>query len=100
LSGVSFVTIRTKMCGSLLRRYRQLEMLKRLEPLALLIVFLGALNWGILGVTDGDTNVLSEIFGSGTLLNVVYVIVGVAGLVFVPRLMEALHIGRPHPRGA
>jgi uncharacterized membrane protein YuzA (DUF378 family) len=44
--------------------------------------------------------VLSEIFGSGTLLNVVYVIVGVAGLVFVPRLMEALHIGRPHPRGA
>ena len=63
------------------------------------IVFLGALNWGILGVTDGDTNVLSEIFGSGTLLNVVYVAVGVAGLVFVPRLMEALHIGRPHPRG-
>jgi uncharacterized membrane protein YuzA (DUF378 family) len=77
-----------------------MEMLKRLEPVALLIVFLGALNWGILGVTDGDTNVLSEIFGSGTLLNVIYVIVGVAGLVFVPRLMDALHIGRPHPRGA
>ena len=75
-------------------------MLKRFEPLALLLIIVGALNWGIVGVTDGDTNVLSEIFGSGTLLNVVYVIVGVAGLVFVPRLMEALHIGRPHPRGA
>ena len=77
-----------------------METLKRLEPLALVIVFLGALNWGILGVTDGETNVLFEIFGSGTLLNVVYVVVGVAGLVFVPRLMEMLHIGRPHPRGA
>ena len=32
-----------------------------------MIVFLGALNWGILGVTDGETNVLSEIFGTGTL---------------------------------
>ena len=77
-----------------------METLKRLEPLALVIVFLGALNWGILGVTDGETNVLFEIFGSGTLLNVVYVIVGIAGLVFVPKLMEMLHIGRPHPRGA
>ncbi|MGH2966778.1 MAG: DUF378 domain-containing protein [Solirubrobacterales bacterium] len=76
-------------------------MLKRLEPVALLLVICGALNWGIVGVTDGDTNVLSSIFGSGTLLNVVYVIVGVSGLVFLPRLMDAFHIGRgPHPRGA
>src|ERR1051325_9710313 len=76
-----------------------MEMLKRLEPVALLLVICGALNWGILGITDGDTNVLSSIFGSGTLLNVVYVIVGVSALVFVPRLMEALHIRGPHPRG-
>jgi uncharacterized membrane protein YuzA (DUF378 family) len=77
------------------------EMLKRLEPVALFLVICGALNWGIVGITDGGTNVLSSIFGSGTLLNVIYVIVGVSGLVFVPRLMDALHIGRgPHPRGA
>jgi uncharacterized membrane protein YuzA (DUF378 family) len=76
-------------------------MVKRMEPVALLLVICGALNWGIVGVTDGDTNVLSSIFGSGTLLNVVYVIVGVSGLVFLPRLMDAFHIGRgPHPRGA
>jgi uncharacterized membrane protein YuzA (DUF378 family) len=78
-----------------------MEMLKRLEPVALFLVICGALNWGIVGITDGDTNVLSSIFGSGTLLNVVYVIVGVSGLVFLPRLMDAFHIGRgPHPRGA
>ena len=78
-----------------------MEMLRRLEPVALFLVICGALNWGIVGITDGDTNVLSSIFGSGTLLNVVYVIVGVSGLVFLPRLMDAFHIGRgPHPRGA
>ena len=76
-----------------------MEMLKRLEPVALLLMFIGALNWGIVGITNGDTNVLSSIFGSGTLLNVVYVLVGVSALVFVPRLMEALHSGGAHPRG-
>src|SRR4029450_10961044 len=44
-------------------------------PVALLLMFCGALNWGIVGITDGDTNVLSSIFGSGTLLNVVSVII-------------------------
>jgi uncharacterized membrane protein YuzA (DUF378 family) len=77
-----------------------MEMLRRLEPVALFLMICGALNWGIVGITDGDTNVLSSIFGSGTLLNVVYVIVGVSALVFVPRLMEAFHIRGAHPRGA
>jgi uncharacterized membrane protein YuzA (DUF378 family) len=77
-----------------------METLKRLEPVALFLIMCGALNLGIVGVTDGDTNVLSSIFGSGTVLNVVYVVIGVSALVFVPRLMEALHIGGAHPRGA
>jgi uncharacterized membrane protein YuzA (DUF378 family) len=77
-----------------------MEMLKRFEPLAMLVVFLGALNWGILGITGGETNVLSEIFGTGSLIDVVYVIVGVAGLMLIPRLMEEFHLGTgPHPRG-
>lgn len=75
-----------------------MEMLRRLEPLALFLVIVGALNWGILGLTD--TNVVAEIFGTGTLLDVVYVIVGVGGLMVVPRLMEAMHLDQgPHPRG-
>jgi uncharacterized membrane protein YuzA (DUF378 family) len=77
-----------------------MEMLRRFEPVALVLVMVGALNWGIVGLTDGDTNVLQDIFGSGTLLNVIYVVVGVAGLTFLPRLADALHIGHgPHPRG-
>lgn len=78
-----------------------MEMIKRFEPFALLVMVLGALNWGVIGLTDGDTNVLSEIFGTGTLLNVVYVVVGVAGVVYIPKLLEALHLGggAVHPRG-
>jgi uncharacterized membrane protein YuzA (DUF378 family) len=75
-----------------------MEMLKRFEPLALLLMVIGALNWGILALFD--TNVVAEIFGTGTLTDVIYVLVGVSALVFVPRLMDAFHIGHgPHPRG-
>jgi uncharacterized membrane protein YuzA (DUF378 family) len=77
-----------------------MEMLKRFEPVALLLMMIGALNWGILGLTGGETNVLSEIFGTGTFTDVVYVIIGAAALVYIPRLLEAFHVGRgPHPRG-
>ena len=79
-----------------------MEMLKRFEAVALLLIVLGALNWGVIGVTDGETNVLFEVFGDGTILNVIYVLVGVAGLIYVPRLLEAMHLGgghSAHPRG-
>jgi uncharacterized protein len=76
-----------------------METIKRFEPLALLIMVLGALNWGMVGLFD--TNVISDVFGGGTLTDVVYVIVGVCGLLYVPNLLDRLHIGghQPHPRG-
>ena len=78
-----------------------MEMLRRFEPVALFLMIVGALNWGIVGLTGGETNVLSDIFGTGTLDDVVYIVIGVAGLVYIPRLLDALHIGAgPHPRGA
>jgi uncharacterized membrane protein YuzA (DUF378 family) len=78
-----------------------MEMLRRFEPLVLFLLIVGALNWGIVGLTGGETNVLSDIFGTGTLDDIVYVVVGVAGLLAIPRLLDALHIGAgPHPRGA
>ena len=75
-----------------------METLRKLEPLALFLMIVGALNWAIVALFD--TNVISEIFGSGTVTDVVYVLVGVAALMFVPRLLDELHIGHgPHPRG-
>lgn len=77
-----------------------MEMLRRLEPVAFFVMVIGAINWGIVGLTGGATNVLAEIFGPGTLLNVVYMVVGVSALMLIPRLMTELHIGHgPHPRG-
>jgi uncharacterized membrane protein YuzA (DUF378 family) len=77
-----------------------MELLRRFEPLVLFLMIVGALNWGIVGLTGGETNVLSDIFGTGTLDDVVYIVIGVAGLLAIPRLLDALHIGAgPHPRG-
>ena len=77
-----------------------MEMLKRLEPLALLLVVLVALNWAVDAVFDW--NAVKEVFGSGTAADVAYVVAGVAALTFVPRLMEELSSAgrhRAHPRG-
>ena len=77
-----------------------MEMIKRLEPLALLLVMVVALNWAVDAVFDW--NAIKEIFGSGTASDIVYVVVGVAALMFIPKLMDELHIGRhrAHPHGA
>lgn len=78
-----------------------MEAIKRFEPLALLVMVLGALNWGMVGLFK--TNVISDLFGTGSFTKVVYTIVGVAGLIYVPRALDALHIPTSHgaaPRGA
>jgi len=77
-----------------------MEFMKRLEPLWLVLVLLGALNWLMVGLFD--TNVVTEILGSGTASDVVYVIVGVAGLALLPRLFEDVRMAgdRTHPTGA
>jgi uncharacterized membrane protein YuzA (DUF378 family) len=77
-----------------------MDLLKRLDPVWIALLIVGGLNWAILALFD--TNVVTEIFGTGTAADVVYVLVGVAALMFVPRLLEGMHLGgrRTHPRGA
>ena len=77
-----------------------MEFMKRLEPLWLALVIIGALNWLIVGLFD--TNVVTEIFGSGTAADVVYVIVGIAGIAMLPRLLADVRLAgdRAHPTGA
>jgi uncharacterized membrane protein YuzA (DUF378 family) len=74
-----------------------MEMIKRFEPVVLLVVVLGALNWGMVGLFD--TNVISDVFGGGTLTDVVYTVVGICGLLCVPRLLDEMRAGHgmPHP---
>jgi hypothetical protein len=75
-----------------------MEMVRKLEPLALFLMIVAALNWAVVALFD--TNVISEVFGTGTVTDIVYVVFGVAALVWVPKLLEELHLGHgPHPRG-
>lgn len=60
-------------------------------------MIVAALNWAVVALFD--TSVISEVFGTGTVTDVVYVVFGVASLVWVPKLLEELHLGHgPHPR--
>jgi uncharacterized membrane protein YuzA (DUF378 family) len=91
------------MCGTVPlapERQDRMDMIKRLEPLSLLLVVLVALNWAIDALFDW--NAIKEIFGSGTAADIVYVVVGVAALTFIPKLMDELHLSRhgAHPHGA
>lgn len=74
-----------------------MEGLKRFEPVFLLFVILGGLNWLIMALFE--TNLVTEIFGAGTLANAVYVIVGICALMLLPRLMDGMsHMGDHHAR--
>lgn len=65
-----------------------MEFIKRLEPLFLLLMVLGGLVWLIIGLFE--VNVVTELFGAGTVANVVYVLVGLAALLYLPRLFDLL----------
>lgn len=75
-----------------------MELLKRLDPVWIALLIIGGLNWAALALFN--TNVVSEIFGTGTVTDAIYVLVGVAALMLVPRLMEGMHLPgrdtRPH----
>ena len=67
-----------------------MEFIKRLEPLWFALIMIGALNWLAVGLFD--TNVVAEIFGSGTASDVVYVLVGVSALMLMPRFFEDMRM--------
>ncbi len=77
-----------------------MDYLRRLEPLWLALVIIAGLNWAFVALFDW--NMVTAIFGSGTATDVVYSILGFAALMFVPRLLEELHVpgGRFRPTGA
>ena len=54
--------------------------MQTLQKVALIFTIIGAINWGLVGLFD--FNLVSTLFkGSTALQNIIYVIVGVCGLV-------------------
>ena len=53
--------------------------MKVIDKIALVLIIIGAINWGLVGVLN--FNLVTTIFGNGSLLtNIIYALVGVAGL--------------------
>jgi uncharacterized membrane protein YuzA (DUF378 family) len=79
-----------------------MDFLKRLDPLWIALLIIGGLNWAVLALFD--TNVVSEIFGTGTVTDAVYVLVGIAALMCIPRMLEGARMQLPgthsRPHGA
>lgn len=56
--------------------------MKTLHVIALVLVIVGALNWGLVGLAD--VNLVAAIFGEDTALsNLIYILVGIAGLTVI-----------------
>ena len=54
--------------------------METLQKTCLVLTIVGALNWGLIGLLD--FNLVSTIFGSGTMLEkLVYILVGMAGII-------------------
>jgi len=79
-----------------------MELLKRLDPLWIALLIIGGLNWAVIALFD--TNVVAELFGTGTFADVIYVLVGIAALMCVPRMLAGMHMHLPgthsRPHGA
>lgn len=53
--------------------------MQTLEKIALILVIIGGLNWGLIGIAN--FNLVTTILGEGSLANIVYDLVGVSALV-------------------
>ncbi|MGH2841353.1 MAG: DUF378 domain-containing protein [Solirubrobacteraceae bacterium] len=74
-----------------------MDLLKRLDPLWIALLIVGGMNYAIIALFD--TNVVTEIVGTGSGADIVYVLFGFSALMFVPRMLDEMHIGhtaRPH----
>ncbi len=74
-----------------------MDLIRKLEPLALLLLILVALNWAIDAVFA--TNIVDEVLGNSA-QDVLYIAAGVGALMLLPKLMDGLHLAgdktRPH----
>lgn len=67
--------------------------METLQKILLCFTIIGAINWGLIGVAD--FNLVSYIFGYGSLLSkIIYVLVGVSGLVNIGIYMAHLDFKR------
>lgn len=61
-----------------------------LQKICLFLTIIGAINWGLIGLFD--FNLVTFIFDEGTLTKIVYILVGIAGLINIGLLIKDIDI--------
>ena len=64
--------------------------MKTLQIIALVLVIIGALNWGLVGLFNFD--LVATLFGGTTAIisKIVYILVGISGIVCIKTLTELI----------
>ena len=63
--------------------------METLQKIALVFTIIGAINWGLIGLFD--FNLVSTIFQEGSVLtNLIYIIVGISGIINIAILFKHL----------
>lgn len=61
--------------------------MQTLQKVALVLIIIGAINWGLIGLFD--FNLVESLFGEDNIMtNIVYVLVGISGIIDVSLLFE------------
>lgn len=58
------------------------------QKVALIFTIIGAINWGLIGIMD--FNLLTIIFGVSVFAKIIYILVGVCGLINIGILFEKI----------
>ena len=61
--------------------------MKIINTIALILVIIGGLNWGLVGLFE--FNLVDFLFGEGSILaRIVYILVGISGLISIARFFD------------
>lgn len=73
--------------------------MKAVNLITLLLVIIGAINWGLIGLLDFD--LVAALFGAGSALaRLVYIVVGVSGVYQLVPFFAAMSADRTNPHDA
>ena len=65
---------------------RKGEFMETLQKICLVFTIIGAIVWGIIGLFD--FNIVAAIFGDSFLANIIYIIVGICGIINIGLLFN------------
>ena len=67
---------------------RRIEKMNMIQKIALVFTIIGAINWGLIGLFN--FNLVEAVFGEALLSAIIYMLVGIAGLINIMLLFTDL----------